>query len=87
MTRERKYWSKCTQCGTVYKTPRTWQFCTRECRKEWVRKGIDIPVAQLVRERLEIALRIETAMPWERQRLVEHASALEHTINERGHRP
>jgi hypothetical protein len=74
MVARTKWRQHCSTCGVQFAAPQTWAYCSKKCEDE--RRGFAALEAReeqisewlhpLYAERLELRLRLEVAMPWER---------------------
>jgi hypothetical protein len=85
MVARTKWRQFCSTCGKQFDAPNTWAYCSKKCEEE--RQGLAAIEARedaisewlhpLYVERMDIAQKLETAMPWERVDLLSALAANE----------
>jgi hypothetical protein len=85
MVARTKWRQFCSTCGNQFHVPNTWAYCSKKCEEE--RQGLAAIEARedaisewlhpLYVERMDIAQKLETAMPWERVDLLAALAANE----------
>jgi hypothetical protein len=71
-----KWRHHCSTCGVLYERPRKWAYCSKKCERERVGFEEPSPIRD-VGHYLDLAVRLESAAPWERADLIAQMRALE----------
>jgi hypothetical protein len=71
VARKRTKWRfHCSTCGVPFDGPQTWAYCSKACERERAGFGDAPPMpGYFVERHLDLARRLEVAMPWERDAL------------------
>ncbi len=71
VARKRTKWRfHCSTCGVAFDVPQTWAYCSKDCERERAGFGDAPPMpGYFVERHLDLARKLEDAMPWEREAL------------------
>lgn len=78
-----KWRRHCSTCGVLFDKPSTWAYCSKDCERNRRGRdpsesaGADEWLDPIYARRLQLGLKLEVAMPWEREKLLEQIAATE----------